>query len=175
MANRSRLQRQRPGGSGFRRQTAWSDGVGGTGLTSLSVSGSQIVGSSVQASVEGVTIVRQRGLLNLVLLSATSAGDGFQGAVGIGLATLAALAIGITAVPTPITEQDAESWLWWHSVSLHQGQANGTPAIQEIVVDSKAMRKFPTEMGLYAAIEIVEIGAATASVFLDSRVLVKLP
>ena len=42
-------------------------------------------------------------------------------------------------------------------------------------VDSKAMRKFPSEFSLYAAIEVVEIGVAELDVFFDSRVLVFLP
>jgi len=37
------------------------------------------------------------------------------------------------------------------------------------------MRKFPGEMALYAALEVIEIGTATMSVFFDSRVLFFLP
>ncbi len=44
-----------------------------------------------------------------------------------------------------------------------------------VVVDTKAMRKFPAEMSIYAALEVVEIGTATLNVFFDSRALGKLP
>ena len=115
----------------------------------------------------------------MFLDSATSNGDGFQGAFGIGIATSAAVAAGISAVPTPIGEQGNENWLFWHVISLHAAEASeasfGTETVQDVPVDSKGMRKFDDGMSLYAAIEVVEIGAASVSMFFDSRVLLKLP
>ena len=161
------------------RQTAWNAGTGGTGALSLSASGSSFVGSALTATVEGTTLVRTRGQLDIVMTGpGANDGDGMQGAFGIGIATDPAVAIGITAVPTPITEQDWEGWLYWTTVSVHNVDVTAGAAdssSQRVIVDSKAMRKFPEDVTMFAVIEVVEIGAATIDVFWDSRCLFKLP
>ena len=140
----------------------------------------QFVGNAVAPLIPGMTIVRTRGMFNAVLAVAASAGDGYQGAFGIGMATTAAILSGIAAVPTPITEAESDGWLYWAPVSCHAGDAtagsrNWDQASQRLEVDSKAMRKFGDQLSIYAAIELVEIGVAELDVFFDSRVLVMLP
>ena len=165
-----------------RRQTSWDLGPGGTVATTINATGSQIVGGFIvpQTAVEGLTIVRMRGAIALYLTLATSVNDGFQGAFGIGIATLAGVTAGIGSIPTPITEQDSDSWLYWTPVSIHGPVVSSTslesgPTSQRIEVDSKAMRKFPGEMAIYAALQMVEAGTATGQLFFDSRALFKLP
>ncbi len=70
----------------------------------MTASSSVFVGAAVTPTIEGSTMIRIRGLLNYFLLAGAAAGDGFQGAFGIGIATTAAVAAGIASVPTPITE-----------------------------------------------------------------------
>ena len=171
----ARNYRSRGGFSGNRRKTSWSAGPGGTAVTSVVGSSTQLLGSTVTPTEVGLTIARIRGNLKMHLLSATAAGDGFQGAFGIGVATAAAVAIGVTAVPTPLTEQGSENWLYWAAIGAHQSEAASVAAAVDLVIDSKAMRKFPGEMALYAMTELVEIGTATMSTFFDSRVLFFLP
>ena len=166
--------------SGQRRSTFWDAGPGGTGTTALSASTVALIGASVTAALEGVTIVRIRGLLRLTQTLATNAGDGFRGAFGIGIATLAAVTAGIGSIPTPISEQGDENWLFWHVLSVtgpvvSSTEANSPASFQEIVIDSRAMRKFPVGMALYVATEVVEVGTATADLTLDTRLLGKLP
>ena len=48
----------------------------------------------------------------MFLSAATSALDGFNGAFGIGLVTRQALAVGVSAVPTPLDEEDWDGWLY---------------------------------------------------------------
>jgi len=170
---RGRVQSQR-------RRTDWSEGTGGTaGLGLTGAATTSFVGSALVPTVLGATIVRIRGQFDFMLTLATAAGDGFQGAVGIGIASTAAVTAGIASVPTPITEQGAESWLWWHVFSVHNPVVSSSgitrSGFQRIEVDSKAMRKFEdAAVTLYAAIEIVETGTATMTVRHDSRVLAML-
>jgi len=174
MPNRSRFN-HRGGGSPTRRKTSWAAGPGGTGLLSLSASVTTLVGAFVTPSEVGLTIARIWGRLTGILISGTTGGDGFQGAFGIGVATAAAVNVGITAIPTPLTEQGSENWLYWTTFSAHRSNITSDTALVDIDVDTKAMRKFPGEMALYAALEVIEIGTATMSVFFDSRVLFFLP
>ena len=112
-----------------RRRKVWGLGVGGTAVTSLSVTGAQFVGSAVTPTVDDLTLMRTRGMLNLVGLTSDAAGVGFQGAFGIAVATAAAVTAGIASVPTPLTEQAWDGWLYWTPISIHRGDsafANGS-------------------------------------------------
>jgi len=147
-------------------------------VTALSATANQFVGSAINPLTDGLTVVRLRGRFSIYLTLATAVGDGFQGAFGIGLATAAAVAVGATAVPTPITEQQWDGWLYWTPISVHgavvSSTALGNETKMDFEVDTKAMRKLTTEDALYSMIQVTEIGTATAEVFFDSRVLIKL-
>jgi len=163
---------------GRRRRTEWFGGVGGTALSTVSVSGSILLGSGIITDQGEETLVRVRGLLDMFLSSSTSPGDGFFGAVGIGLVSTAAFVGGITTVPTPITEENWDGWLWHNYYSCHESsadEAGSGSSHYRVQIDSKAMRKVEGAMTLYAAIESVEIGTAVMDVFLDTRFLSKLP
>ena len=129
---------------------------------------------------DGLTVVRTRGLFTAMLTLATAAGDGFVGAIGIGIATFDALAIGVTALPAPIAQADWDGWLYWSPISVLNPIASSTQLIsgvatQRLTIDSKAMRKFTANMVIYAVVETIEIGTATMSMSFDTRMLVKLP
>ena len=99
--------------------------------------------------------------------------------MGIGIATFEVVNAGIASLPTPLSEVGDETWLWHHMFSVHNPllitDDIGPGAYQRIQIDSKAKRKFPDGMALYAAMEVVEVGTATMTVFLDTRMLVLLP
>ena len=162
---------------GLRRLTAWGQGPGGTGVSGITSGVSQFLGASVTGTQEGLTVIRIRGFCQLFLSTAGNVTDGFTGALGIGIATLAAVTAGIASVPTPLTEEDSENWLWHQYFGVHTAVVDTPEAASSITfeIDSKAMRKFPTEMAIYAAIEVIEQGAATLNVTLNSRLLAKLP
>ena len=176
----------RHGGSRFprnfrgstRRQTAWGVGTGGTGQTALTSNVASIVGATVVPVIEGLTCVRICGFWSIWLTTVTAANDGFQGAFGIGIATLAAVTAGIGSLPTPITESTDENWLYHKFFSCNgpaAGQLDSMATILQFEIDSKAMRKFPVGMAMYAAVDVVEIGTAVGVVTHDSRSLSKLP
>ena len=151
---------------------------------SISTTTPAFLGSALQANIDGLTLVRTRGYFSLRLTLAVSDLDGFAGAVGIGIATLAAVTAGISSVPTPITEQDSEHWIFWQAFEVKAQQlfvAGGSPGLEQhgvydkFMVDSKAMRKFNEDDALYACVEMVEVGAATVQIHHDSRMLFKLP
>jgi len=163
-----------------RRRTSWDTGPGlFSDLATFSASGSSIIGSGGEATTDGLTIVRTRGLIELTFTAATSALDGFAGALGMGICTAEAFAIGVTAVPTPVTDVAWDGWLWHQFYSAHMPaafQATGTgPYSTMIEVDCKAMRKMDAGDTLFFVGEFTEIGAAILTVRADSRVLVKLP
>ena len=170
---------------GPRRLTAWSSGTGGVTATSFVDTTPAFVGTAIQATIEGLTVIRTRGFFDVRLTLATSANDRMSGAFGIGIASLAAVTAGIASVPTPFTEQAAENWLYWQGFTVAGAQAfsaGGGPGMEQagtffrFEIDSRAMRKFAPDQALYAAAEIgAEVGTASCAVFHDSRMLFKLP
>ena len=163
----------------LRRETAWIQGPGGTGATAISTSSAAFVGSGIAPAVEGLTCVRIRGELLGTLITATGSLDGFRGAFGIGIVSSTAFGVGIGSVPTPITDQAFENWLYWTPLQVIAHISTeadfGLEAALRMTVDSKAMRKFPSDMVIYSAMEVVEVGAAVMDLSFDSRMLVKLP
>jgi len=161
-----------------RRLTAWSVGVGGSAPTAFSASGSAILGSGTVPNVEGLTLIRTRGFCELVLRTASAAGEGYTGAIGICNVTDEAFAIGITAIPIPITNMGDDIWYYHRFFSVHAG--SGAVDVnaryeQHFEVDSKAMRKTPVGITTVAVIQVVEQGTAILDVSFDTRQLVKLP
>ena len=143
-----------------------------------------LISSFALSTVDMVTVVRNRGLLS-VRPENQSINLEVTGAFGIGMVSSPAFTAGITAVPTPITDAGDEGWLYWTAFTVTCPQigsaaalgvaAGGSSAMFRATVDSKAMRKFPTDRTLYAAIEVgTEVGTASIDVFFDSRMLVKL-
>jgi len=155
----------------------WDSGPGGSALTTLTASGSALLGSGVSAVSSELTVIRTRGRFHSFMLGAgVSDGDGYFGAIGIGKCTLAAFTAGIASVPTPITEIGWDGWLWHSIFGVHNPDLTfgGSPAtVHDEAIDSKAMRKFDTLEVLYAAVEVVEIGTATLNIFFDTRMLVQ--
>ena len=174
MANRPRgrfVQRQR-------RRVGWEEGPGGSTLTTFTITSQALIGASVAVLQDGLTLVRLRGHLSAFLVSAAAAGDGFHCAIGVGISTVQALGIGITAVPTPIADMDWDGWLYHRFFDVHVGDATAGDIDHgrvDFQVDSKAMRKTQEDSALYAVIQAVEVGTAEMDVFFDSRMLFKLP
>jgi len=165
-----------------RRKTEWDVGPGGSSVTNITSSAIAILGSGI-ALVGGageVTIVRIRGHFEGILKSATAAASGFHCAFGIGLITSAAFAVGISAIPGPLSEIGWDGWMYHTFFDLHAvtgTTADGVNAMSNYIrfpVDTKAMRIFETDMTLVPVLETVEAGVATLDVFFDSRLLAKL-
>ena len=121
-------------------------------------------------------MVRTRGLFSATLISGTTAGDGFFGAVGIAKVSDQAFTAGIGSMPTPLSESFWDGWLWHSFFDLRVASGateNWEGGITRLVIDSKAMRKFDANEVLYAAFDVVLIGTAAMNVFFDTRLLLK--
>ena len=137
----------------------------------------------VQVTESQSTIVRIRGDLILFLVTAAATSDGFTGAVGIGLVTNEAFAIGATAIPNPETDSGWDGWMWHHffniffpvfQVTVTADSDKPGPIYQRITIDSKAMRKWSIGYTLFGAIGTTESGIAVMELSADTRILVKL-
>ena len=161
------------------RTTSWSIGPQERDGT-LATTAKEAWATGVVTSANKITIVRMRGHVQSFLTTAAAAGDGFSGAWGIGLVTAAAFAVGITAMPGPITESDWDGWLWHSFFDLHvitttlADGVNAGGVFALAVIDSKAMRKFDEDMVVFGATEVVERGTAAIETNADTRMLVKL-
>ena len=163
----------------LRRKTAWEDGPGGTLSTVKSTGGPIILGTGAQLLQDGLTVVRLRGKFRMFIAAATTAGDGHVGAFGINIVKGPAFAIGVTAVPTPITNQDSEDWLFWMPLQLGasfatEGWGNAGSDFEDWMVDTKSMRKLELGDVIYASVETVLTGTASTRLYFDSRILLKL-
>ena len=174
-----------------RRKTSWEIGAqtGIDGATrAVSSSSSLLAVSGVNSEVDGLTLIRTRGDLNLFLTTCDAVGNGFHGAFGIGIVNENAFAAGIGSVLTPLTDEDWDGWFYHRYFGIFSGgpiaaataaqealQINSTSAALHVEVDSKAMRKLTEQMTIYAALEVVELGTCTMEWAFNSRSLFKLP
>ena len=175
----------------LRRRTSWGVGpqTGVDGATQvLSASQSQIATGGSVPTVNGLTMVRTRGDLNIFLTLSDATGNGFHGAFGIGVANASAFTAGIASLLTPITDEDADVWLYHRYFGIFSGgtiaaataaqqadQVNSASGVVHIEVDSKAMRKVSIDQVIYASIEVIELGTCVMEWAFNSRVLFKLP
>ena len=145
-------------------------------MVAISADATRILGAVAQATIDGLTIARVRGLLQLTLDTAGSAADGFVGAVGLCIAPENAVGVGITAIPHPVADLEWDGWLWHSFFRISGGLGTGDfSGMASVPVDGKAKRKLTEDDALVAVLECTEIGAATMNVFFDSRMLVYMP
>jgi len=174
----SRGSRFRTSGS-TRRQTSWD--FGPSGSLSLTAAGAAIFATAAQAVGSGLTIIRTRGELLLNISSIAAALDGFPRlAAGICIVSENAFGVGVTAVPTPLTDIAWDGWLW-HSIGGCFGLVSGNFGLEGCQtvrweIDSKAMRKIKDTDIMIGVIELgTEVGTATLLADLSTRVLLKIP
>ena len=147
----------------------------------LSVSSSALFTTGQQLLVDGLTLVRTRGELLVQLLTSDGAGGagGFRWAAGICIVTENAAGVGVTAVPSPITDLGWDGWLWHQlgNVRVQETTLLGQQlaATVRVPIDSKAMRKMRSLDFIIAAFQVVEVGVSTIEAHLETRMLVKLP
>jgi len=172
----------------LKRRVGWEEGIGGTTVqSSISTSSSTLVNAALTVLEDGLTLVRTRGRVQFFLSAATAALDGFTGAFGIGVATTAAVTAGAASVPNPLDEQDWDGWIYWRALQLiapgvisnaastDTSGIGGFTAVQNIEIDSKAMRKLRVGDSIYGSLQVVENPTAVLEWAIDTRILVKLP
>ncbi len=145
MAN---IRRSRAGGfiRGGRhlRETLWAS-ISPT-TTTLAVA-TPVLFSGLSASglaLRPFTIIRTRGVLHLST-DQIAASESYYAAYGMAVVSDQALAVGVSAVPTPLTEADSDLWFVYEPMTSRMlfGDATGLGGGDGVMVrfDSKAMRK----------------------------------
>jgi len=139
---------------------------------------------SILVKESEVTITRVRGQVSMSLDLATAAGDGFNGAIGLGIVSSDAFTVGQSAMPGPFSDPEWPGWFWHRYWSLRGVAAqtageniarNAVSGEDRFEIDSKAMRKQGDNETLFGMIETaVETGTAGMDVLADTRVLDKL-
>ncbi len=162
---------------GPQRKTLWLDFAQVlTGKTTVAaataVALSQL--NAAALAIRPFTVVRTRGLLWVSSDQASAVEEPF-GALGFAVVSEQATAVGVTALPTPITEAGSSmffSWTpWYASINVLSGV--GAQNISNVYeFDSKAMRK--VEVGEDISMTI-ENGNANdgASIIAMARILIK--
>jgi len=165
-----------------RRQSSWNVGPGGVSAQAVSSVTSLILGGAIEPTSGGLTLVRTRGILELVLNTTSAIGSGFHGASGIAIVSSDAFAAGAGSIPNPISDVSWDGWLWHQFFDIHSvtatiaDGANAASVYRRIEVDSKAMRKFGLNDAMVWMLETAaEVGTAAMNVHADSRILIKLP
>ena len=158
----------------------WGVGPNSNDTITLGVTAKQLwVNGIVLANDNKATIVRIRGEIAFMMLTG-GVGDGFSGAVGLGIVQADAFAAGATSCPGALIDSDWDGWMWHSFFHLYTPAANVGPAGGDqlaglrLTIDSKAMRKIEDSEVLLGSLEAVEEGTATAEMWADSRILFKL-
>ena len=145
---------------GFQRSSArqifWERSTDITGYTTLGAA-TAVIAQSLTA-VDPITLVRTRGKISVVTDQAGGAAvdEGSFGAIGMCVVSDQALAIGVTAVPTLITDKDSDLWLLheYFFASVLVGTNVGFSDVSSLTMfDSKAMRKISEDQSLIVVVE----------------------
>jgi len=121
------------------------------------------------------TVVRTH-LLFQVISDQVAASEIIQGALGMQVVTETAAAAGVASLPTPLTETDADFFVyqpWFNALTILSavGFEESTGQGASWTVDSKSMRKVGTDDDVAVTIENRALGY---DVSLEGRMLVKL-
>jgi len=157
------------------RQTLWGD-VTGTATTIVGVSTAVLLNVTGAAflALRPWTIVRARGF---TALASDQAGAVEQQAAGFGIAVVSdqAVAIGITALPTPVTDKDSDLWQTYLTTMSEASQSTSGSGGRNAEYDSRAMRKVEEGAQLVFVVES-EITPLTSGLIFrhTARILIKL-
>ena len=131
--------------------------------------------SGAALALRPFTVVRTRGLLHLAS-DQQAASEVQHVALGMSVVSEQALAIGVTAVPTPAADQDSDLFFVYEEIAnvvTFQTAVGGYNEGQLLHYDSKAMRK--VEQGSDVAIVVETMSTSFgASIVKSGRMLIKL-
>ncbi len=156
-----------------RRATEWIASTAETGTTALAASTSVL--DQFFAIAEQVTITRTRGSL-WVKSDQLAATETVVAALGMAVVTDQAAAIGVTAVPTPITDQGSDSFFLWmpfaQSIVVSSAIGFDNQGFTRYDFDSKGQRKVQQDDSIVIVLE--NNSAVGLEFLLMFRMLVKL-
>jgi len=140
--------------------------VGGTVLYTL---------NAAALALRPFTIVRTR-FKYMVISDQAAAIENQVGAVGMAVVSDQASAVGVTAVPTPITDMASDLWfqheIFMGNYSSLTDRSFGAPGPREI--DSKAMRKVDIGQDIVVVSEFDSTTSGGFQIFIAGRMLVKV-
>ncbi len=161
----------------MRRATAWIEVVPtSTSLSAASTAALVSVANAALLAARPFTVVRTRGHI-YVRSDQQIASEAWGASIGWCTAEDAAVAIGVTAVPTPITDMGSDSFFAYETLGgrFTFGDASGLmEAGAQLAYDSKAMRK--CEDDGTSPILVMETSALASSAVIvhQARMLIKL-
>ncbi len=138
------------------RETVW---VGsGTVETTLAGAPTAVLINSLNSaalSLRPFTVVRVRGVMHIHSDQA-GADETYGAAYGQCVVSDQAVAIGVTAVPTPVTDKSSDLWLAYENLFQHIEVITSASVLNEGAIkyfDSRAMRKVEEGQDLIAVVE----------------------
>ena len=161
----------------MRRETLWL-GVAPTRTVMAAANTAALVnsGGAGVLALRPFTVVRTRGVMN-VSSDQTAALEFYHAALGYAVVSDQAVAIGVTAVPTPHTDFDSDLWFTYEDAGSEFTFVSGIGINADAGVfrtyDSKAMRKVEEGEQIITVIETSGISSG-ARLFNSARILVKL-
>jgi len=169
---------RRPGRTFARHKTRtdWARIVPATPIA-ISGGGASIISTFVLSNPGiGETIRRTRGLMH-VTSDQAAVFEEINGAMGMVVVSDAAAAVGITAVPTPVTEASDDGWFVWVPFSQLSAGTNGTGVGALFAAelgasyefDSKAMRRVEEGSTIIVVAELAS--SLGAEVFVNTALL----
>ena len=159
----------------MRRETMWL-GATFTVNTLASTNAVALTASldTAELALRPFTVVRVRGGMH-VRSDQTGASEAFGVQMGLCVVSDQAVAIGVTAVPTPDTDQASDAWFVYEQYlsrfEFISGVGVDTDSGRYVPYDSKAMRK--VEDG-FDVIQVIECPSTSAQVSDAFRMLIKL-
>jgi len=158
----------------MRRATQWLEGpFVSTTLASTNAVALTLVMTAAEKALRPFTVVRTRGTLH-VRSDQTGALESYGAMMGMCVVSEQAVAIGVSAVPTPDTDLASDAWFVHESVFGVFGFVSGVGVLelgQTHRYDSKAMRK--VEEG-FEVIQVMECPVNSGTVQDSLRMLIKL-
>ena len=158
------------------RETLW---IGGTPIRATSgAANTAVLLASFNAAALALrpfTIIRMRGTISC-FSDQVAASENMEIAYGAAVVSDQAVAIGVTAVPTPFTDSDSDLWFMYETILTRfilLSSVGFDHMLPERIVDSKGMRKVEQGQDL---VLVQESGSGSSGVILNSyiRTLVKL-
>ncbi len=159
-----------------RRESLWLSGVFAD--TQLAAGSTATLVTSLNAAALALrpfTVVRTRGWLG-IRTDQTGASEDFQANFGIAVVSDQAVAIGITAIPTPVTDSGSDLWFAFEPIAGEWRLLTAVGVYLNNIgrpIDSRAMRKVEDGQDI---VDVIETSAISGGVFMTTfnRTLIKL-
>ena len=164
----ARQFRGRGGLQAPKRQIA-NDGVDAINATLLTMGAANIqsIGlGSLELTVPAATLVRTRGSFSVRWRVSGASNNRGNGAFGMIVASNEAVGVGLSALPSPLTEIEND-WFVYVPFTLIKSatavEVNDLATVQHIPFDSRGMRKLKLGESLVGVVEFTQVNGTTGS------------